>query len=238
MKHILAIYLFCLVVLPESKCCSVTSDYISPSASDITCEAEQIVLVKMLGHNVGKQSQDDPFGFGKIQFSILETLKGNLNPGKIIEITGYPTKSTGVVVDTAVPYHASRRQSGGTCQPYDYHENGLFLLFLKDQSPYWAAFAATNEEVSGPDDPWVIWAKEYLIQNDGKPCEPWGSPNSLYTKGLGAFIDGDFDKATLLWEKAFELDPDNLEVQRGLKILEKKKSANVRASNSADEATE
>jgi tetratricopeptide (TPR) repeat protein len=38
----------------------------------------------------------------------------------------------------------------------------------------------------------------------------------FYKEGLEAFLSGDQDKAAQLWQKAIDIDPDNLEAKRGL----------------------
>jgi tetratricopeptide (TPR) repeat protein len=42
---------------------------------------------------------------------------------------------------------------------------------------------------------------------------------TFYKEGLEAFLGGDPDKARSLWEKAVELDPENLEAKRGLERI-------------------
>lgn len=47
----------------------------------------------------------------------------------------------------------------------------------------------------------------------------------LYRKGLEFFLSGDQDKALELWKQCVDLDPDNLECQRGYERIMQKKNA-------------
>ena len=45
---------------------------------------------------------------------------------------------------------------------------------------------------------------------------------NYYKQGLEAFLRGDKNKAKELWQKAVDLDPDNLEAKRGLERVSKR----------------
>lgn len=47
----------------------------------------------------------------------------------------------------------------GGCFAQRYREGTEYLLLLKGGTPYWAALSPTNEEISGPDDPWLAWVR-------------------------------------------------------------------------------
>ena len=62
----------------------------------------------------------------------------------------------------AVPYPAVRPAGLlGSCFAEEYRQGAEYLLLLKREdrqlTPYWAALAPTNEQIRGPDDPWVLW---------------------------------------------------------------------------------
>jgi hypothetical protein len=45
-----------------------------------------------------------------------------------------------------------------------YRRGAEYLLLLTREqagelTPYWSPLAPTNEQVSGPDDPWIQWVK-------------------------------------------------------------------------------
>ena len=56
----------------------------------------------------------------------------------------------------------------GPCFAYEYRLGAeyLFLLNRVDGSdvltPYWIALGPTNEQIRGPEDPWVRWVREQL----------------------------------------------------------------------------
>ncbi len=52
-----------------------------------------------------------------------------------------------------------------------------------------------------------------------------GESQDLYRKGLEAFLSGDQDKALELWQKAVDMDPDNLEAKRGVERILQKRGA-------------
>ena len=69
--------------------------------------------------------------------------------------------------DLPVPYARVRPGGrGGGCDARNYQRNGEYLLLLKrvdgQLTPYWAAHGATNEQVTGADDPWVAWVRQQL----------------------------------------------------------------------------
>ncbi|MBI4396038.1 MAG: PorV/PorQ family protein [Elusimicrobia bacterium] len=51
----------------------------------------------------------------------------------------------------------------------------------------------------------------------------------FYTKGLEAYLLGDKDKATALWQKAIEINPNHEEAKRGLERVLKQKKENDKA---------
>jgi hypothetical protein len=66
--------------------------------------------------------------------------------------------------DRPVPYDWVRSSgTSGSCFAFDYREGAEYLLFLRSiggvLTPYWAPLAPTNEQVTGPEDPWVIWTR-------------------------------------------------------------------------------
>jgi tetratricopeptide (TPR) repeat protein len=52
-----------------------------------------------------------------------------------------------------------------------------------------------------------------------------GESQELYRKGLEAFLSGDQDKALEFWQKAVEMDPENLEAKRGVERILQKRGA-------------
>jgi hypothetical protein len=103
-------------------------------------------------------------GESKVRFIVIEQLKGPRQfdvaaPGKLSD---HADMNPG-----PVPYAFVRPSGrGGGCFAMEYQRNGEFLLFLKRVdgvlTPYWAALSATNEQIVGADDKWLVWVKETL----------------------------------------------------------------------------
>jgi hypothetical protein len=128
------------------------------TAEQITAKAEQIVRAQVIAATPGPRER--PWS-GQVTFKVLEVLKGG-SPGATLTLAGQTARYDGPN-DQKPPYHFVRPGGRhGNCSALDYRMGGQFLLFLKDGSPYWSALAATNEEVTGEDDPWVRWVRQRL----------------------------------------------------------------------------
>jgi len=103
---------------------------------------------------------------GQIRFVVLESLKGVL--AESIELEGILTESDDPN-DRPVPYDFVRPKGRrGNCYALEYARGKEFLLFIRSGTPYWSSLAPTNEQVTGPNDPWVSWVKRQL----GMPGAP------------------------------------------------------------------
>jgi hypothetical protein len=129
-------------------------------AAAIVEQAEVIVRVEATSFEPqGHWSKD--IRYGLIHFKVKEVLKGELKKDTValegtIDIYDGPN-------DRPPPYDLVRPGGRrGSCHAEDYKLGTEFLLFLKSSTVYWAPLSATNEEVSGPNDPWVWWVKGYL----------------------------------------------------------------------------
>lgn len=135
--------------------CSVTH---VANAQEITTLADAIILAEVV-----KYSKTSKYG-GDVTFSVLEVLKGAVSTKELI--LGGQADTYDGPNDHAPPYNFVRRGGRhGNCFAGDYKIGGKFLLFMQNGSATWAPLAATNEEVSGPTDPWVWWVKGYLAAN-------------------------------------------------------------------------
>ena len=123
------------------------------TASEITEGADTILLVKVPNVEIQQVSP--------IEMTILEVLKGDFRR-KTVTVQGQTACYHGPN-DHPVPYDFVRLGGRfGDCFAEDYKAGGHFLLFLRDSDVHWSPLAATNEEVSGPKDPWVVWVKHQL----------------------------------------------------------------------------
>jgi hypothetical protein len=137
-----------LLARPTAPACTA----ISLRAEQITDGAEQIVRVRALGELPDKV---------QVELEVLEVLKGTLAE-KTLLVGGHLSADPDPN-DKAPPYNFVRRGGrGGACFAFNYLKRGQFVLFLRRGTPYWAPLSAVNEEVSGPDDPWVQWIKRRL----------------------------------------------------------------------------
>lgn len=138
----------------EAQACSV--DHVA-SAAEIVEGADAIVRAKAISSQGGDRYR------GVVKFEIREVLKGQLE-ASVLALPGSTDHYDGR--NDAPPPYKFVREGGrhGDCFAYDYKLGTEFLLFLKKGSPHWAPLAAVNEEVSGPDDPWVWWVKGYLAR--------------------------------------------------------------------------
>jgi hypothetical protein len=153
-----SVFFVCLIRFDYVNACKV--DHVA-DAAEITRKSDSIVIGKVIDYKQGNDSQP-----GQVTFEIVDVVKGPFK-NRFITIQGqtehYYGREKIQRLHGGPPYNWVR-DGGiyGNCYAYDYKMDGYFLLFLKNQSPYWADLAATNEEVSGRDDPWVIWVKEHL----------------------------------------------------------------------------
>jgi len=123
------------------------------TAVEIVRDADAILLVRVPDVIVGDISP--------LEMSILEVLKGNFGGNKII-VHGQTLYYSGSN-EHPVPYNFVRLGGRwGNCFADDYRAGGEFLLFLKKGDLHWSPLAAVNEEVWGPNDPWVVWVRKYL----------------------------------------------------------------------------
>lgn len=106
-----------------------------------------------------------------ITLRVLEVLKGSYDrpsltvAGQIRDYRGDPGRRP--------PYEqidcVGRVPGCGTCFAQNYEDGAEYLLLLKGGTPYWAPLSPTNEEVSGPDDPWVVWVRRHLAGRAPSP---------------------------------------------------------------------
>jgi hypothetical protein len=91
-----------------------------------------------------------------VSFEILEVLKGG--PFFSFSVRGVITEQSDFN-DGPVAYNITRR-GNGSCFARSYQLGGEYL-FLREEvegklTPYWASLAATNEQLRGAEDPWLL----------------------------------------------------------------------------------
>jgi len=124
------------------------------TAGEIVEEADTIVRATAM------RSVDTQEGH-VVVFEVREVLKGTFASKELVlpgDTDSYQGRN-----ERPIPYDFVRRGGrGGSCFARDYLVGREFLMILQEGSVAWAPLAATNEEVSGADDPWVWWVKGYL----------------------------------------------------------------------------
>jgi hypothetical protein len=126
------------------------------------------VIVRVRAIDAVTQPGSSPFELlpkTVVRFLILEQLKGETRLFDLSvsgTLTAHPDFN-----DQSVPYPTVRLGGrDGGCVARTYQQGGEFLLFLKTQNgaltPYWAELSATNEQIRGADDPWVLWVRQEL----------------------------------------------------------------------------
>jgi hypothetical protein len=127
-------------------------------------ETDVVVLAAAVSESpdAGKAS---PGIHTRVRFRVLEVLEGEL-ADSVLRIPGRLVEEDDLNPGT-VPYTSARNDAqAGSCYAYNYRRGATFLLLLKETrdglTPYWAPLAPVNEQVRGPDDPWVFWVRSYL----------------------------------------------------------------------------
>lgn len=105
-----------------------------------------------------------------VTFTIEERLRG-ADALDSLRVPGFVVAEDDYNPDP-VPY-TMVRSSGrrGSCFSVEYRVGAEYLLLLKNTpnglSPYWAALAPLNEQIHGPDDPWLEWVRRRLRGSGG-----------------------------------------------------------------------
>ena len=129
-------------------------------------ESETIVRARVVTSDPRMRS--DP---GRVTLRVLDVLKGSHDrpfvtvPGQIRNYRSDPGRRP--------PYEQidcmGRVPGCGSCFAQSYKDGAQYLLLLKGGTPYWSPLSPTNEEVSGPDDPWVVWVRRQLAGRAPSP---------------------------------------------------------------------
>ena len=134
------------------------------SPGSLVTDADVIVRAQVLGLTEAPTSPLVLLPNSWIRLGVMEVLKGEVQFTLTVSgtLTDHPDMN-----DRAVPYWMVRPSGrGGGCFARTYQRDGEYLFFLKKVdgklTPYWAALSATNEQITGADDPWVTWVRQQL----------------------------------------------------------------------------
>jgi hypothetical protein len=105
-----------------------------------------------------------------VHFRIEEVVKGRKSPTDIDLLVYLSTRDD--FNELPVPYKFVRRGGrSGSCFANSYRQGAEYLLMLKlRESGYtvdWYALGPTNEQLHGPEDPWLGWVR---AQSGSKPA--------------------------------------------------------------------
>ena len=108
-----------------------------------------------------------------VRFEVLEHIRG---PDSLSHL---PLRGVLVTRDDfnsgTVPYQMVRSAGQrGDCHAQEYRAGADYLLILQQLgveglSPNWKPLAPFNEQLHGPDDPWLIWVREVARRPRGRP---------------------------------------------------------------------
>ena len=133
-------------------------------AKEVVSEADLIVHIKVPNDEVVFNLER---GYPEIRMTVLEVFKGSYSK-ESIWVRGFTDQYEGPN-EGEVPYKLVRRGGRhGNCYAFDYKKNGQFLLIMKKGRVHWSPLAPTNEEVSGPNDPWVVWVNQVMKEKESK----------------------------------------------------------------------
>ena len=175
MQIILASILGLTFAVPSLAC--LTTEPI-PSPNELVKSAEVIVRVRVRGISpkpgVSDLAVEPPWAaryLTQVDAEVLEVLKGAF-PSQTITFDGY-AEDRDDPNGRPVPYHFVRPGGrAGSCVALGYRQGAEYLLLLKRirapsaqadlLTPYWSPLAPTNEQIFGPQDPWLGWVREEL----------------------------------------------------------------------------
>jgi hypothetical protein len=100
-----------------------------------------------------------------VAFRVEERVKGRKSPTEI-SLPGY-VGQTDEFNDGPVPYAFVRRSGRrGSCYANTYRRGAEYLLFLKlvngEYTVNWSPLGPTNEQITGPNDPWLKWVRKQV----------------------------------------------------------------------------
>ena len=164
-----------------------TCDAVLMDVREMVAQSDVILLAEVTGSTPGSPDKS-----GLVALRVLELLKGSFS-AKTLTVEGQVNlELTAPGVKGPVPYtelDCTRAGLCGGCYARDYRDGARYLLFLKRGELYWAPLAPANEEVAGPDDPWVAWTKQQLMN---------GAPSALPSAESGFRKEASTDSVTRL----------------------------------------
>lgn len=138
-----------------------------PSPQSLINQSEAIVLAKLPS---GLPATE--VGQRAIQtFDCEKVIKGSpCDESSRIRLPAVVVDKDELMDNRDTPIRSARKSADAECGTYHYRSGAYYLLLLKKRqepgwgpytpyTPYWEALAPTNEQVTGPSDPWVLWVE-------------------------------------------------------------------------------
>jgi len=102
-----------------------------------------------------------------VRFHVTEVLKGTLHDS-ILVLSGRFVRHD-EFNSAPVPYRYARESAmRGSCFTIEYRRGATYLLLLAPEEGVldigWAPLLPVNEQLRGPDDPWLHWVRSHLVR--------------------------------------------------------------------------
>jgi len=143
-----------------------------PSISGPTIRAEELVrgTPVIVRATAVRQVSRPGEQRSRMVFRVVEVLKGE-EVADSIDFAGYVHDADDYNAGP-VPYaHRRNGNIGGSCHAYSYKPGAEYLLFLGrfrwGLTPYHSIFSPTNEQLRGPEDPWLKWVRARIPADAG-----------------------------------------------------------------------
>lgn len=163
MKRVLPLLLLAFSIAGAAIACDRVGP---PSPEEMVAQADLIVRASAYRYGVSPDGDKrvNAAPQSTVRFQVESIVKGRRAPEEI-ELPGY-LGGTDDFNDGAVPYKWVRPGGrGGSCFASTYKSGADYLLVLKLQhggyTVNWYALGPTNEQLHGPDDPWLVWVRDH-----------------------------------------------------------------------------
>ena len=157
----------------------------------LVSDADVIVRARVWRLTDAPTAPSPPWADTSIRLGVVEVLKGEVQ--FTVDVSGTLANHADMN-DLPAPYVMVRPGGRiGGCFARSYQRDGEYLLLLKKVlgklTPYWASLGATNEQITGADDPWVAWVRQQLAFPPETTTSDWlalkrrqlGPPAFLYS---------------------------------------------------------
>jgi hypothetical protein len=147
-----------LLAAAPARGCSEATGTLLPTNYELVRRAEAVVLARAVRFSPSPEHPE----FGKLTFEVEEVLAGDFRDASLTLDANLEAFAGRTPEDD----FSAARPTAAACIAEDYRLGGRYLLFLRRYSRRWGlsgpGFSRINEEVNGPDSPWVQAVRRYL----------------------------------------------------------------------------